>query len=47
MGGLFRKICAYLCKPIYLLIVYMYKIFYNIATTRFLNSDIIFSNCVI
>lgn len=41
MGGLFRKICAYLCKPIYLLIVYMYKIFYNIATTRFLNSDII------
>ena len=40
MGGLFRKICAYLCKPIYLLIVYMYKIFYNIATTRFLNSDI-------
>lgn len=40
MGGLFRKICAYLCKPIYLLIVYMYKIFYNIATTRFLKSDI-------
>lgn len=41
MGGLLRKICIYLCKPIYGLIVYMYKIFYNIATTRFLKSDIV------
>ena len=41
MGGLFRKIGAYLCKPIYLLIVYMYKIFYNIATTRFLSTDVV------
>ena len=40
MGGLFRKILIYLCKPIYSLIVYLYKIFYNIATTRFLSSDI-------
>lgn len=41
MGGLLRKICIYLCKPIYSLIVYMYKIFYNIATTRFLKSDVV------
>lgn len=41
MGGLLRKICIYLCKPIYILIVYMYKIFYNIATTRFLKSEIV------
>ena len=39
--GLFRKIAIYLCKPIYCLIVYMYKIFYNIATTRFLQSEIV------
>ena len=38
---LFRKIAIYLCKPIYCLIVYMYKIFYNIATTRFLQSEIV------
>lgn len=41
MEGLFRKIAIYLCKPIYCLIVYMYKIFYNIATTRFLQSEIV------
>ena len=41
MEGLFRKIAIYLCKPIYCLIVYMYKIFYNIATTRFLQSKIV------
>ena len=41
MGGLLRKISIYLCKPIYLLIVYMYKIFYNIATTRFLSTDVV------
>ena len=41
MEGLFRKIAIYLCKPIYCLIVYMYKISYNIATTRFLQSEIV------
>lgn len=41
MEGLFRKIAIYLCKPIYCLIVYMYEIFYNIATTRFLQSEIV------
>lgn len=41
MGGLLRKISIYLCKPIYLLIIYMYKIFYNIATTRFLSTDVV------
>lgn len=39
MEGFLRKITIYLCKPIYSLIVYMYKIFYNIATTRFLDTD--------
>lgn len=41
MGGLFRKLLIYICKPVYSLIVYVYKIFYSIATTRFLNNDII------
>ena len=41
MGGLFRKLFIYICVPIYNLIVYMYKIFYSIATTRFLKDDLI------
>lgn len=41
MGGLFRKLYIYICVPIYNLIVYMYKIFYSIATTRFLKDDFI------
>lgn len=41
MGGLFRKLYIYICKPIYGLIVYMYKTFYYIATTRFLKDDLI------
>lgn len=41
MGGLFRKLFIYICKPIYGLIVYMYKTFYYIATTRFLKDDLI------
>ena len=40
MGGLFRKLFIYICVPIYNLIVYMYKIFYSIATTRFLKDDL-------
>lgn len=41
MGGLFRKLLIYICVPIYNLIVYMYKIFYSLATTRFLKDDFI------
>lgn len=41
MGGLFRKLLIYICKPIYCLIVYTYKIFYSIASTRFLKDDLI------
>lgn len=41
MGGLFRKLYIYICVPIYNLIVYMYKIFYSLATTRFLKDDFI------
>ena len=41
MGGLFRKLLIYICKPVYSLIVYVYKIFYSVATTEFLNNDII------
>ena len=41
MGGLFRKLPIYICKPIYCLIVYTYKIFYSIASTRFLKDDLI------
>lgn len=41
MGGLFRKLLIYICKPIYCLIVYTYKIFYSLASTRFLKDDLI------
>ena len=41
MSGLLRKLAAYLCKPIYILIRDVYYIFYNLANTRFLNSDVI------
>ena len=41
MNGLLRKLAAYLCKPIYILIRDVYYIFYNLANTRFLNSDVI------
>lgn len=41
MGGLLRKLLIYICKPIYKLIVYVYKIFYNLANTHILNQDIV------
>lgn len=41
MSGLLRKLAIYLCSPIYKLIKYVYYIFYNLANTRFLNSEII------
>lgn len=34
MGGLLRKLLAYICKPIYKFIPNVYSIFYNIANTR-------------
>ena len=34
MGGLLRKLLAYICKPIYKFIPNVYLIFYNIANTR-------------
>ena len=41
MGGLLRKLLIYICKPIYKIIVYIYKIFYNLANTHILSQDII------
>lgn len=41
MSGLLRKLAAYLCKPIYILIRDIYYIFYNLANTRFLKSEIV------
>lgn len=41
MNGLLRKLGIYLCKPIYRLIRYLYLIFYNLANTRFLDSEIV------
>ena len=41
MSALLRKLAIYICIPIYRLIKYIYYIFYNLANTRFLNSEII------
>lgn len=41
MSGLLRKLGIYICSPIYKLISDVYYIFYNLANTRFLNSEII------
>lgn len=41
MGGLLRKLCIWICVPIYKLIKSVYWLFYNIANTRFLSNDII------
>lgn len=41
MGGLLRKLCIWICIPIYKLIRSVYWLFYNIANTRFLNNEII------
>lgn len=36
-----RKLCIWICVPIYGLIPKIYSIFYNLANTRFLQSDLI------
>lgn len=44
MNNILRKLCAWICVPIYNLIPSIYKIFYNIASARFFdpeNTDII------
>ncbi len=41
MSALLRKLAIYICIPIYRLIKYIYYIFYNLANTRFLDSEII------
>lgn len=41
MGGLLRKLCIWICVPIYKLIKSVYWLFYNIANTRFLKSEIV------
>ena len=44
MNNILRKLCAWICVPIYNLIPSIYKIFYNIASARFFdpeNTDIV------
>lgn len=39
MNNILRKLCAWICVPIYTLIPSIYKIFYNIASARFFNPE--------
>lgn len=39
MNNILRKLCAWICVPIYNLIPSIYKIFYNIASARFFNPE--------
>lgn len=39
MGKILRKLCAYLCVPIYNLIPKIYKIFYSLASDKFFKDD--------
>lgn len=41
MQELLRKLCVWICVPIYNLIPKLYSIFYSLANTEFLSSDII------
>lgn len=41
MEGLLRKLLIWICVPIYNLIPSIYSIFYNLASARFLTSDVI------
>lgn len=41
MHEFLRKLCIWICVPIYGLIPKIYSIFYNLANTRFLQSDLI------
>lgn len=39
MNNILRKLCAWICVPIYTLIPSIYKIFYNIASARFFDPE--------
>lgn len=41
MQELLRKLCVWICVPIYNLIPKLYSIFYSLANTEFLSSDVI------